>query len=551
MARAGVDAVVGRVRRLWPQTLAGRMLAIQLLIVGVVFLGVGALSIAQQGAGVTDREVRRARQVAEQITQEPGVRQVLGQDGEAWKSQAEAALESGRTLSNSGDVYLAAQDGTVVVATANAPLKVLPRTEAFDGRSWLGPEDAGTVMAMAPVMAPGRLQPVGVVAVTRPQPSLLDDVTQVLPNLLTYVGLAGLVGVVGSLLLSRRVKRQTLGLEPREIAGLVEQREAVLHGIKEGLLAVDLARRVTLINDEAATLLSIPQAGAVGHALAELGADRPLLGLFPERGRSEVAAPSPGDGVADPVDRVLLVRGRLVTVNVRPVRQQGRLVGHVATLRDRTELLELQRDLDVTRATTDSLRAQAHEFSNRMHVVAGLIELEEYDDVRDYIRTITADEAELTARVSEAVEDPAVAAMLMAKSRQATERGIALVLDEHTHLSRLDGDLSTDLNTILGNLVDNAMDAAPDAGGRVRVSLSHNGSGTLRLVVHDNGPGVPTEELDTVFVRGYSTKETEPGASRGIGLALVRMVCDKRGGEVSVRNDDGAVFAVSLPTEAR
>jgi sensor histidine kinase regulating citrate/malate metabolism len=547
----GSDAVTDRLRRWWPQTLAGRMLGIQLLIVGVVFLGVGALSVAQQGAGVTDREVRRARQVAEQITQEPGVRQVLGEGGQAWVSQAQAAMESGRTLSNSGDVYLAREDGVVVVSTPEAPLERLPRTEAFAGRSWLGPESDGTVMAMVPVMAPGRLRPVGVVAVTRPQPSVWDDITQVLPNLLTYVGLAGLVGVVGSLLLSRRVKRQTLGLEPREIAGLVEQREAVLHGIKEGLLAVDLAGRVTLINDEAATLLSIPQAGAVGHPLADLGADRPLLGLFPQRGRAGAAAPTPGDEVADPVDRVLLVRGRLVTANVMPVRQHGRLVGHVATLRDRTELLELQRDLDVTRATTDSLRVQAHEFSNRMHVVAGLIELEEYDDVRDYIRRITADEAELTARVSEAVEDPAVAAMLMAKSRQATERGITLLLDEHTHLSRLDRDLSTDLNTILGNLVDNALDAVPDDGGRVRVSLSENGSGTVRLVVHDNGPGVPTDELDTVFVRGFSTKAAEPGASRGIGLALVRMVCDKRGGEVSVTNDDGAVFAVSLPADAR
>ncbi len=535
-------------RRLWPQTLAGRMLAIQLLIVGVVFLGVGALSVAQQGAGVTDREVRRARQVAEQVTQEPGVRQVLGADGQAWRSQAEAALESGRTLSDSEDVYLAASDGRVVVATPDAPLTRLPRTEAFDGRSWLGPETDGSVMAMVPVIAPGRLEPVGVVAVTRSQPSVWDDFAAILPNLLTYVGLAGLVGVLGSLLLSRRVKLQTLGLEPREIAGLVEQREAVLHGIKEGLLAVDLAGRVTLINDEAATLLSIPQAGTVGHALVELGPDRSLLGLFPPRARGDVAVPAPGDGVADPVDRVMLVRGRLVTANVRPVRQHGRLVGHVATLRDRTELLELQRDLDVTRATTDSLRAQAHEFSNRMHVVAGLIELEEYADVRDYIRRITADEAELTARVGGAVADPAVAAMLMAKSRQAAERGITLVLDEDTHLPRLDGDLSTDLNTILGNLVDNALDAAPDAGGRVRVSLSEDAERAVRLVVRDNGPGVATDDRATVFVRGYSTKESEPGGSRGIGLALVRMVCAKRGGDVSVSNDEGAVFTVSLPT---
>lgn len=527
------------------------MLATQLLIVSVVFVGVGALSVAQQGAGVTDREVRRARQVAEQITQEPGVRQALGPQGEAYMSQAQAALESGRTLSDSQGVYLAVADGTVVAAAAEDSRPRLPRTEAFDGSSWLGGTDggSGSVMAMAPVIVPGRLEPVGVVAVTRPSPSVWDDLATITPNLLTYLGLAGGIGVVGSLLLARRVKRQTLGLEPREIAGLVEQREAVLHGIKEGLLAVDLAGRVTLINDEAATLLSIPQVGAVGHSLAELGADRPLLELFPSRRlRSGPTVTPPHEPEVRSVDRALLVRDRLVTANVMPVRQQGRLVGHVATLRDRTELLELQRDLDVTRATTDSLRVQAHEFSNRMHVVAGLIALEEYDDVQDYIRHITADEAELTARVGTAVADPAVAAMLMAKSRQAAERGIALDLDAGTRLSRLDGDLSTDLNTILGNLVDNALDAVPELSGRVRVALTGPEEGSVRLVVRDNGPGVPTDDMVTLFVRGWSTKDSEPGSSRGIGLALVRMVCSKRGGEVSVSNDDGAVFTVSLPT---
>ena len=541
-------------RRTWPQTLAGRMLATQLLIVSIVFVGVGALSVAQQGAGVGDREVRRARQVAEQLTQEPGIRQVLEPRGGAFMSQAQAALESARTLSDSEGVYLARTvDGSVVAAAADDPLGRLPRTEAFEGSSWLGGEgdddDPETIMAMAPVILPGQLEPVGVVAVTRRSPSVWDDLATIAPNLLTYLGLAGVIGVLGSLLLARRVKRQTLGLEPREIAGLVEQREAVLHGIKEGLLAVDLAGRVTLINDEAATLLSIPQAGATGLLLSELGADKPLLALFPSRRLRSGPTVTVSDEPDEPsVDRVLLVRGRLVTANVMPVRQQGRLVGHVATLRDRTELLELQRDLDVTRATTDSLRAQAHEFSNRMHVVSGLIALEEYADVRDYIRHITADEAELTARVGTAVADPAVAAMLMAKSRQAAERGITLDLGDETHLARLDGDLSTDLNTILGNLVDNALDAVPEMSGRVRVALTGPLEGSVRLVVHDNGPGVPTDDMGTLFVRGWTTKDSEPGSSRGIGLALVRMVCTKRGGEVNVSNDDGAVFTVDLPT---
>lgn len=384
-------------RRPWPAACSPP----RLLIVSIVFVGVGALSVAQQGAGVTDREVRRARQVAEQVTQEPGVRQVLGPQGEAWMSQAQAALESGRTLSDSAGVYLARADGTVVASAADQPLRRVPRTEAFDGRSFLGGDgddaDASTVMAMAPVIVPGSLEPAGVVAVTRPSHSVWDDLAAITPNLLTYLGLAGLIGVVGSLLLARRVKRQTLGLEPREIAGLVEQREAVLHGIKEGLLAVDLTGRVTLINDEAATLLSIPQAGAVGHSLSEARRRPAAPRALPATGRAAQRTDRHRDGRAGGL------LGRPGPARARTPRHRQRHAGSSAgpprrTRRDAARphraCSSLQRDLDVTRATTDSLRAQAHEFSNRMHVVAGLIALEEYADVTDYIRHITADEAE-------------------------------------------------------------------------------------------------------------------------------------------------------------
>ena len=87
---------------------------------------------------------------------------------------------------------------------------------------------------------------------------MAEGLARALPNLLTYLGLASAIGIGGSLLVARRVKRQTLGLEPAEIAGLVEHRDAMLHGIREGVIGLDLRGRVTLINDEAIRLLRIP-----------------------------------------------------------------------------------------------------------------------------------------------------------------------------------------------------------------------------------------------------------------------------------------------------
>ena len=285
------------------------------------------------------------------------------------------------------------------------------------------------------------------------------------------------------------MKRQTLGLEPREIAGLVEQREALLHGIKEGVLAVDLDHRITMVNDEAAHLLGIPLTSG-GRTLQEVDATGRAAQIFTD--------------AVELTDHVMPVRGRVLTVNRMPVRSRGRHIGWVATMRDRTEMLELQRELDLTKSTTDTLRAQAHEFSNRMHVVSGLIALEEYDGVRNYVRQITDDSTTLTTNVVTRVQDPAVAALLIAKASQAAERGVDLVVDPSSDVPQLDDALAADVNTVMGNLIDNAFDAA--AGGddpSVRVVLAHTGE-AVTVTVRDSGPGVDSTIGEMVFTRGFT-----------------------------------------------
>lgn len=516
-------------------TLAGRMLRLQLLIVGAVLLCVAAVSLAQSNSRFHETEGRRALVVAQGVTQSPGVVDFFGLGGESHETQARSAVENGKALSDSTSVSIVDLDGKRLFATDPATDQTpVSRTEAFDGRGWIGEDPiTGDAMAMAPIFDLNTRQTVAVAVVNRAYPTVLDNFAEALPNLLTYLGIASAIGVFGSLLLSRRIKRETLGLEPIDIAGLVEQREAVLHGIKEGLLAVDSQGRVTLLNDEAARLLDLPIAGSVGQHVNDLDPSGRIGSILYE-------------GATDS-ERVEDFAGRLVTLNVRPVVSHGRPIGRVATLRDRTELLELQRELDLTRTTTDSLRAQAHEFSNRMHVVTGLIDLGEFEDVQDYIRRISADEERLTARVGNLVADPAVSALIVAKSRQATERGMQFVVTEDTRVGRLPGDLSTDVNTILGNLVDNAFDAAvanPDP--KVTVELSRT-EGGIRITVRDNGPGVDQRLGESVFARGVSTKGDGTGEQRGIGLALVRGVCERHGGSVRNHHDRGAVFVAELP----
>jgi sensor histidine kinase regulating citrate/malate metabolism len=250
-------------------------------------------------------------------------------------------------------------------------------------------------------------------------------------------------------------------------------------------------------------------------------------------------------------DLAVASAGRVLVLNQMPVVNQGRRIGWVTTVRDRTELVDLNRQLDVWRSTTDTLRSQAHEFSNRMHTIAGLIELEEYDEVAAFVATQERARAGWTDRVVARVEDPAVAALLVAKGSRATELGVRLDLEDDARLPTLPDDVSADLVTVLGNLVDNAMEAVASTQGSVVVGLSADDH-AVRLRVSDDGPGVPDELAERVFAQGFTTKAASGQADsgeRGWGLALCRVVCERRGGGVHVARsgDRRTVFTADVP----
>jgi sensor histidine kinase regulating citrate/malate metabolism len=374
---------------------------------------------------------------------------------------------------------------------------------------------------------------VGIVAVSRERPSLLEDLGAVAPNLLVYLGVASMLGVAGSLLVARRVKRQTLGLEPLEITGLVEHRDATLHGIREGMVAVDLAGTVTLANDVARSLLHLPH-DVVGRHVASLGLANDVAGLLAQEGTGTDVPVAVGD--------------RVLVLNRMPIRSRDRLIGWVTTLRDRTELLRLQRELDAVSDVTQTLRAQAHEFSNRLHTISGLIEIGEYDEVVGYVDRIGRRDAQLVQSVTSHVADPAVAALLVAKTSLAAERGVRLEVSDDGALPVLDEELSNDVATVVGNLVDNAVDAvagAHDPDGWVQVEVVA-GTSAVVVTVTDSGPGIDAQVAGVLFERGTSTKAPVPGG-RGIGLSLVRLVCTRRGGSVELRTDGPTAFRATLP----
>ena len=353
--------------------------------------------------------------------------------------------------------------------------------------------------------------------------------TQLWHNLLG-VGLAALavlaVGIGGAWLISRRLRRQTHGLGEREITRMYEYYRAVLHAVREGLLLLDSDDRVQLVNDEARRLLALPD-DVVGRAITELGLPPGLV------------AAATGDTAED--DDIYVAGEHVLVVSSAPASWNGREVGAVVTLRDRTELVDVTGELDVVRGLSESLRSQNHEAANRLHTVVSLIEMGRSDEAVSFATEELEVAQQLTDLVVGSVDDPVLAALLLGKSAQASERGIDLTVAGELGDDPVE---PRDLVTVVGNLVDNAMDAvAGREDRRVEVRLGRDGQ-VVTVVVGDSGPGVPEEDAEHVLERGWSTKAT----GSGIGLALVGQVARRTGGSVSVGRSrlGGAEFTVTL-----
>ena len=403
-------------------------------------------------------------------------------------------------------------------------------TQQYTGT--LGP----SMRAVVPVERGGRVVALVAVGIT------ITAIDHQLTRVLVGIGGAGLLvlgaGLLAAWLTSRRLRRQTHGLDEQELTRMYEYHHAVLHAVREGLVLLDHEGRVQLVNDEARRLLGLPETSGDADD-AVLGRPVEVLGLPP--GAADAAV----DGV--PQSDVVYVAGdKVLVLSSSPARWGRRDVGAVVTLRDRTELEAVTGQLDVVRGLTEALRAQNHESANRLHTVVSLIEMGRPDDAVDFATGALASAQELADEVLASVADPALAALLLGKSAEAGERGITLRLRGRVEEERMPVD-PLDLVTIVGNLVDNAFDAVAGATDpTIEVEVDWDASGCT-VSVEDNGRGIAESDVARVLERGWSTKGAGP-AGRGIGLALVVQVARRQAGRVDVLSSElgGARLVVSL-----
>ena len=394
-------------------------------------------------------------------------------------------------------------------------------TETYTGT--LGP----SIRAVAPVRAAdGRI--VGLVSAGVTRAKIGQSVLATLPAIGVAVGTALLLALVGSALLERRLRRRTLGLSFPDLRTLYEQREAVLHAIGEGLLVFDSDGRAEVVNDEARRLLSLPEGPLARHSLPGSLA---------------------GSGPGTLTDETHVTTDRVLLVNQQPVRWDGREIGTVMTLRDRTQLQRVSGELSSVTQFAESLRSRAHEADNRLHSVITMVELGRADDAVQFATAELAASQQLIDRLMSTVAEPALATLLLGKMSQARDHGVELTVTDDSQLDESAGQTLSqgELITLVGNLVDNAIDAARvEAPGWVEVTVRGD-SASLTVVVADSGPGMSADAFERARERGYSTK----GDSRGLGLALVWQVIAGHRGTITSENTYGSVITATIPGAGR
>ncbi|WOP18558.1 ATP-binding protein [Raineyella sp. LH-20] len=437
---------------------------------------------------------------------------------------------------------------------------------ALSGSEFVETSTTGTAGPSVRALVPIRAQPgpdaagapgpvIGIVSVGQTV-SQLDIVARAqIPTILALAAAVGAAGLGASWLLHRYLERTTFGLGPRQLAENFTFLDTALHNVNVGIVLLAPDGCLGLYNDRAAELLGLPKPPeAGGHRggratarIADLDLPAPLAGLLASRREAR--------------DELFLAGERILVVNqqrTRPVARPGLRPwrrsetpadnGTVVTLYDRTDVQRMNRELESTRSLTDALRSQTHEHANRLHTVLSLLELGRADQARELLTDglHTVGTPLLSSPDLEA--EPAVTALLLAKSAQARERGVRM--DHRNEIDAPTGISPGDLVTLLGNLLDNAIDAADAAGlppeDRWVDAEARLDGDWLVLQVADGGPGPSAADRERMYELGWSTKPAGP-AGRGMGLALVRQTARQLGGQVDLVQDSGTVFTVEIP----
>ena len=524
---------------LLPRTLHGRMLLLMFLLLGALvsitwlmvsmlvssileeYIGRNALNVSKTVSlttvvheGLKNKNSTQIQLYAESVRKATGARFVVVGDHE------------GRRYSHPVPERI----GKLMVGGDNP--RALERGEAYVSKAvgTLGPSMRGKV----PIFAnSGKV--IGVVSVGYLQETVESVTEGYLQRVLLWVFGLFLFGGIGTWLIARNVKQSIFGLEPVEIARLFRERNAILDSIREGVVAINDKGQVTMLDHEAAKILKIPPESGIGTSIES---------ILPQTRMLEVLKSG-----EEQFDQEMIIGGIEVIVNRVPIWQNDRVAGVVSSFRRKDEIDRMAQELTQIQEYSEVLRTQTHEYSNKLHTLAGLIQLGSHQEALDLIGRETSGYQELLGTLAETVPEPLLSAIILGKYNRAQELRINFQLDPESRMIDIPKKINREkIVTILGNLLENAIEAAQEnTSGKRTVLLSMTDFGNdLIFEVEDSGSGIEDESVDLSLQHGFTTKS---GTGRGIGLSLVHENLKYLGGHLTVVRSSlgGMRFTIYIP----
>ena len=523
----------------FPRTLHGRMLLLMSLLLGVL-VGITWLLVSVLVSSILEEYIgRNALNVSKAVSLTTEIQQGLLKQN---SSEIQQYAESVRKATGAKFVVVGDHEGKryshpvperigkFMVGGDNA--RALEGGESYISKAvgTLGPSMRGKV----PVFDDSA-KVIGVVSVGYLQETVEEVTADYLQRILLWVFILFLLGGLGTWLIARDIKMSIFGLEPSEIATLFRERNAILDSIREGVVAINDEGRITMLDHEAAKILDISPESGIGT---------PIESILPQTRMLEVL-----ESGEEQFDQEMMIGDIEVVVNRVPIWQNERVTGVVSSIRRKQEIDRMAHELTQIQEYSEALRAQTHEYSNKLHTLAGLIQLGSHKEALDLIGRETSGYQELLGTLAETVPEPILSAIILGKYNRAQELRINFKLDPESRMIDIPENISREkIVTILGNLLENAIEAAQgNPSGELMVQLSMTDFGNdLIFEVEDSGSGIEVESVDLLLQDDFTTKS---GAGRGIGLSLVHQSLKYLGGHLTaVRSSLGGMrFTIYIP----
>jgi two-component system, CitB family, sensor kinase len=411
--------------------------------------------------------------------------------------------------------------------------------QVFKGESVIS-ESTGTLgpslRGKAPIFSNGEV--IGVVSVGYLQTDIEKEISKLQRKIFVATLIILIGGLLAALLISLNIKRAIFGLEPKEIAWMYQEKHAILESIHEGIIAIDTDGKITVVNETAHTILKVPNHILLrGKRIEEVLVNTHLLEVV-RTGQAEY-------------DQEIIIMGEVYLANRIPIFNNKReVVGAVASFRNKSELAQLLQELSHVKAYAEGLRAQTHEYSNRLYTLLGLIQLGSYQEAIDFISKEVDVAQGFIQFLMKEVPDPIIAGFILGKVSLASELKIHFTIDRESSFKDVPLEISREaLVTVIGNLINNAFEAVKENEKQEKcVSLFLTDLGKeLIIEVEDNGIGMNPDMSEQIFQAGFTTKNTSNNA--GIGLSLVQKALNDIGGTITFSSNagEGSIFTVAIP----